>query len=168
MMFFAWKTEPVHTECKYLTAFLENPKPFVNCCVINQPVKLHHFKLFSKCVSVKNSSHFFCDVEPVLLTPFSLSKRMCVFVCVFSAECTRESGVWWEGQSSAAADGAGRQRAGSEGLCQTVSDPTGEEEAGGAVHVWDSIVSNIFFKGKIFKLVIFYILLLKIKTLKNS
>lgn len=49
---------------------------------------------------------------------------MCV--CPSVAECTREPGLWGERQSPAATNWAGRQRAGSEGLCQAFSDSSGE------------------------------------------
>lgn len=48
-------------------------------------------------------------------------------LCVLCAECAGESGSGREGQSPAATDGAGRQRAGSEGLCQTLSNPSGKK-----------------------------------------
>lgn len=56
---------------------------------------------------------------------------------MFVAECAGESGPGREGQGPAAADGAGCQRAGSEGLCQTLSDPSGEEEF--LIHRWNHL-----------------------------
>lgn len=56
---------------------------------------------------------------------------------MFVAECAGEPGPGREGQGPAAADGAGCQRAGSEGLCQTLSDPSGEEEF--LIHRWNHL-----------------------------
>lgn len=60
---------------------------------------------------------------------------------MFVAECAGESGPGREGQGPAAADGAGCQRAGSEGLCQTLSDPAGEEKF--LIHRWNHLDFHI-------------------------
>lgn len=63
--------------------------------------------------------------------PFFLPFHYIRLFCASTSGCARKSGPGRERQSPAAADGAGRQRAGAEGLRQAFSDASGEQEVFG-------------------------------------
>lgn len=69
-----------------------------------------------------------CKGQMYLPTLFVMNWLYLTDQCVCCAECAGESGPGGEGQSPATTNRAGCQRAGSEGLCQTLSNPSGKKE----------------------------------------